>query len=442
MTAALGASFMALERPSTKVVMQPSFVIEFASLLLLGPNAATLLAIAGAVMQRLINTRQSVSLILMRIAGITLALQGAGFVHRLLGGSTGQFAWPAQVLPIAAATLMYCGVVGVSEQVVEPLARKQAVDPSWWKEILSGVQTHVVGVSVAVGCAELVHHGAWELLLIAAVPMFFAYGMYKTHLDSLSEEEHRREIVDALDHGMCVLDNDGRITLWSDASVRILECPRERAIGSSLTGAVRALEKTELPRVIGEAQSTQTVKTVREITLRTDTPRTVEVRVVPMSSGVTLLWHDVTARAEAERILKRNEERLALAAEGAKPVVVDDRVARTGAHRPPRRVDESSARGRPSAAEGSPRASSVWKARTPVSRAQDPSRERHVSAFPRPRCGRTRRWSPACPDRRIAYRYDGAGDRPGALANRRVPRSAHRAPQSRDVRRRARPSTG
>jgi len=317
MTAALGASFMTLQRPSTKIVMQPSFVIEFASLLILGPNAATLLAIAGCVMQRLVNSGLSTSVIVMRVAGATLALQGAGFVHQLLGGSTGQFSWPAEALPIAAATLMYCVVVGVSEQVVEPFTRNQPIHPAWWREILSGVQTHVVGTSMAVGCVELIHHGAWELLLVAAVPMFFAYRMYKAHLDGLSEEEHRREIVDALDHGICVLDNEGRITLWSDAAVRILGCPRERAIGRSLTGAVRALEKTEVPRVIGEAQSTQTVKTVREIHLRADTPRTVEVKVIPGSDGMTLLWHDVTARVHEERVLKRNEERLALAAEGA-----------------------------------------------------------------------------------------------------------------------------
>ena len=317
MTAALGASFMALPRPSTKVVMQPSFVIEFASLLLLGPHAATLLAIVGTVMHRLVNTSLPASRVLLRIAGVTTALQGAGLAYRLLGGSTGQFAWPTQVLPIATATVVYCLVLGISEQVAEPFTRKQPVDPSWWREILSGVQTHVVGASMAVASAELIDHRTWELLLVAAVPMFFAYRMYKAHLDGLFEEEHRREIVDALDHGMCVLDREGRITLWSDAAARILECSRERAIGKSLTGAVRTLEKTELPRVIGEAQSTQTVKTVREVTLRTDTPRTVEVRVIPMPEGVTLLWHDVTARAQAERALKRHEERLALAAEGA-----------------------------------------------------------------------------------------------------------------------------
>jgi len=317
MTAALGASFMTLQRPSTKMVMQPSFVIEFASLLVVGPNAAAAIAIAGTVMQRLLNTGISATLILMRIAAAALAFQGAGFAHRLCGGSTGQLMWPGEVLAIAAATLVYCAIAGLCEQVAEPLARKQPLDPSWWREILSGIQTHIVGVSMAAGCAELIHHRAWELLLVAAVPMFFAYRMYKAHLERLSEKEHRREILDALDHGMCVLDNDGFITLWSEAAVRILECPRERAIGKSLTGAVRALEKTELPRVIGEAQSTHSARTVRELTLRTDNPRVVEVRVIPTSAGVTLLWHDVTARAQAERVLKRNEERLTLASEGA-----------------------------------------------------------------------------------------------------------------------------
>ena len=316
-TAALGASFMALQPPVTIVLMQPSFVIEFAALLLLGPHIAMLLAIVGTVMQRLMTACQPVSFMVMRIAGVTLALQGAGLVHLSLGGSNGDFAWPAQVLPIGAATLTYCLVVGVIEQIAVPFVRKQPVSPSWWKEILSAVQAHVVGASVAIGCAELIDHHAWELLLVAAVPMFFVYRMYKSHVDGFSDEERHREVVDALDQGMCVLDDQGQITLWSDAAERILECPRERAIGKSLTAAVRALEKTELPRVIAEAQSTQTVKTVRDLTLRTDNPRTIEVRVVPISGGLTMLWHDVTVRAQAERVLKRNEERLALAAEGA-----------------------------------------------------------------------------------------------------------------------------
>ena len=317
MTAAIGAALLTPQRPSQKVVMQPSFVIEFASLLLLGANAATVVAAAGAVMRRRVNPGQSVGFVLVRVGSATLALQSAGFAYRALRGSIGHFTWPEQALPIAVATLTYCVVAGVLADVAEPIARKQPINPSWWKEIFSGFQMHIVGVSAAVACAELIDHGLWQMLPIAAVPMICAFRLYNIHLERLWQEEQRRNIVDALGQGMCVLDDEGRSILWSDAVERILECPREQAIGKSLINAVRALEKTELPRLIDEARSTQSVKTVRNLTLRTQNPRTLDVQIAPRPGGVTLMWHDVTERAQAERVAKRNEERLALAAEGA-----------------------------------------------------------------------------------------------------------------------------
>jgi diguanylate cyclase (GGDEF)-like protein/PAS domain S-box-containing protein len=317
MTAAVGASFITLRRPSAKVVMQPSFVIELASLLLVGASAATLVAAAGLVMERLTKPRQSTIVTLVRVAGATVGLQVAGLVHRALHGAVGDFRWPAQALPIAAATLLYCLIVGLITAVAEPIARKQAVSRSWWKEILSGVQPLVVGAFAAIGGAALIDQRAWELLLVSSVPMVFAYRIYKVHVDRLWEDEHHRAIANASGHGMCILDDEGQITLWSDAAERILECPRERALGKPLIAAVRALEKTALPKAIIEAQSTQSVKTLPDIVLRTENPRVLEVRIVPTSGGVTLLWHDITERVRVERGLKRHQERLALAIEGA-----------------------------------------------------------------------------------------------------------------------------
>jgi diguanylate cyclase (GGDEF)-like protein/PAS domain S-box-containing protein len=45
--------------------------------------------------------------------------------------------------------------------------------------------------------------------------------------------------------------------------------------------------------------------------------RMLQVKILPGATGLTLLWYDITDRTRAERELKRNEERLALAAEGA-----------------------------------------------------------------------------------------------------------------------------
>ena len=50
--------------------------------------------------------------------------------------------------------------------------------------------------------------------------------------------------------------------------------------------------------------------------------RILQVKMLPVADGVTLLWHDVTERTQAEQALKRREDRIALAAEGAERRVV------------------------------------------------------------------------------------------------------------------------
>ena len=46
--------------------------------------------------------------------------------------------------------------------------------------------------------------------------------------------------------------------------------------------------------------------------------RTLEVKLLPVAGGVTLLWSDVTERAQAEQALKQDADRLTLAARGAR----------------------------------------------------------------------------------------------------------------------------
>src|SRR5262249_23151258 len=95
--------------------------------------------------------------------------------------------------------------------------------------------------------------------------------------------------------------------------------PRERGIGRAIAAAVPALTQTPLPRAVEEALSTGQSRTVAPLTLSAPSSRSriLEVRVLPVSDGVTLLWQDISERAPADYALKRSEERLILAAEGA-----------------------------------------------------------------------------------------------------------------------------
>ena len=320
--AAILTSALATQQSTAKdwATMPPSFVIDFASLLLLGPNATMLVATAGTVTQGLTDSQRShpPRRMLLNAATVMVATQAAGFAHQALGGTMGHFMWPGQGVPIAAAVVGYCFVKSALADVIVPLCTRQPVNRSWPKSILRGCPNYCIGASLAVGLVEVIDHRNWQVLPVAAVPLYFAYRAYCAHVNRLEEEHRRREVIESLDQGMSVVDSNGRVTLWNDALERILGCPRERALGRSLVGAVPALGKTELPRAINDALTSRSPRTLAHLGLPSAAgARILQVRILPVVGGVTLLWHDVTERTRAEHALKRSEERLALAAEGA-----------------------------------------------------------------------------------------------------------------------------
>ena len=133
--------------------MPLSFVVDFTSLLLLGPNATMLVATTGTVTQRLTDSQRShASRRMLLNAGIIMAAtQAAGFAHRALGGTMGHFIWPVQGMSIAAAVVVYCFVKSASAEIVVPFFTRQPVNRSWPKSILRGCPSYCIGASVAVG---------------------------------------------------------------------------------------------------------------------------------------------------------------------------------------------------------------------------------------------------------------------------------------------------
>jgi diguanylate cyclase (GGDEF)-like protein/PAS domain S-box-containing protein len=321
--AAILTSALAMQQSTTeddRPAMPPSFVIDFASLLLLGPNATMLVATAGTVTQGLSDSQRShpTRRMLLNAATGMVATQAAGLAHWALGGTMGHFTWPWQGVPIAAAVVGYCFVKGASAEVIVPLFTRQPVNRSWPRTVLRSCPNYFIGASLAVGLVEVVDHRMWEVLPVAAVPLYFAYRAYCAYVNRLEDEHRRQEVIESLDQGMSVVDSNGRVTLWNDALERIVGCPRERALGRSLVGAVPVLGKTELPRAISEALTSRSPRTLAHLGLPSaEGARVLQVKILPVVGGVTLLWHDVTERTRAEHTLKRSEERLALAAEGA-----------------------------------------------------------------------------------------------------------------------------
>ena len=295
-------------------------VVEFISLLMFGPHATALVAAAGTLVLAFGDRSRPdpIGRVILNLVTAVAAVEAAGFVHRLLGGTTGHFVFPFQALPIAASVVVYSFVKAASFHLVAPLLQRRPVNSAWPAEALRGSGSHVIAAGLAVGIVELIDHRMWTLLLITALPLYCAYRAYVDYVTRLEEDQRRQEVIESMDEGLAVVDASGRVTLWSDALERILDCGRERTLGQTLGNAAPALAKTELPRIVSEVLTTRVAKTLTQVSLPTVAGgRTVQIKVLPVDGGATLIVQDVSERRREDHAVKRSEERLALAAAGA-----------------------------------------------------------------------------------------------------------------------------
>jgi diguanylate cyclase (GGDEF)-like protein/PAS domain S-box-containing protein len=314
----------ALARPAWAeddwTVVRPTFVVDMAALLLLGPSAGVIVSAAG-VMARLLGEstdRSRLAETLLPATAPLLALEAAAFTHLALGGTIGSFVWPWQAVPIAAAVGAYSLVLSAVYEVAVPLLSGRRVLQSWPAVVLTGGPGYLTAAALAVGAAELIERRLWAVGLVAVVPVYFVYRAYADHLGRREQEHRCQEALASLDHGVSMVDDTGVVTLWNHALQRLLGCPAERALGQPLWGVVPVLAETLLPRALQEAARTQ--KPVRLASLGLPGPggtRMVDLRILPGPSGMTMQWRDVTATWRAEHRLKQSEERFALIADAA-----------------------------------------------------------------------------------------------------------------------------
>jgi diguanylate cyclase (GGDEF)-like protein/PAS domain S-box-containing protein len=319
--AAVLASAFAIPRSGAYAgaTMRPSFVFTFLALLRFGGDAAILVAVACATTAALVQWRRADPLrhLVANVATV-IATLAAAFLYQLTGGPAGAVDWPLRAVPIAAAVLAYWIVMSAITELALPLVAEQAIDRRWPGSLVGVGSAYVIGAAIAVGLAEMLNREAWSVFAVAAFPILLLYRAYDHHLNRSADDERRREVIESLGEGMCVLDSAGRVTLWNDALERITGCPRDQALGRSLEDVLPApAPYTHVRRALAEAPAARRARTVVLSLPSAGGPKTLDVQVLPVDAGLTLLWRDSTARVQAERALKRNEERLLLAAEGS-----------------------------------------------------------------------------------------------------------------------------
>ena len=153
---------------------------------------------------------------------------------------------------------------------------------------------------------------------MAVVPLLVAYRGYHGSMSRFEDAYRRREVAENLVQGMAVVDGNGIVTLWNDAVERLLGCSRARHRQRPRRGHAGPQAHGTAAHGGRGARGTGLRERSRASSLPVGSgSRVAEVRVVPVDGGATLLWHDITDLAREEESLKRNEQRLALAADGA-----------------------------------------------------------------------------------------------------------------------------
>ncbi len=300
-------------------MMPPAFVVVFTALMLLGGYVAMTIAVAAVLTAALVTERLSWRDLIVDVGIALAAVESADLAHQWTSGVVPRaFVWPWMAIPIAAGVLAYHLAQGLIARVVVPLVTRRAIERSWLRRPLVGLPMYLLGAGVAALVVEIVDRRMWDFAALVAAALVCAYWIYADYMHGVEEAHRRREVLEHLDQGMSVLDGNGRITLWNDALERMLLRPRSAAIGRRLADLIPALARTDLPRAIAETIGDREGRVLNHLRLTAGTEtRIVQVKILPVSGGVSLLWHDVTERAQAEREILQRGERLALAAEGA-----------------------------------------------------------------------------------------------------------------------------
>ncbi len=301
-------------------LMRLPFVAALTTLLFFGPTAMTFVAVLATVAQLATNppTTHRLRRSVLAIATAAASTQAAALAHGILGGSAVPLDWPWQGVPLAGAVLAYCLVTTAVADMLVPLATGSEPERRWPTQALRGVPGHVIGAAMAVALAELASRGAWMLMPLAALPLFFAWDAYRSRMEHDAAQEQRLDVVESADHGVCRVDGSGVVQHWNDTLAGWLECPVPRAMGRTLAELTPALAVSPIPAAVAETLRLRTPRTLSNVSIRTvRQERVLTVTLVPESGGVVLVWADHTESARAEQRLQDTAARFALIGEAA-----------------------------------------------------------------------------------------------------------------------------
>jgi putative nucleotidyltransferase with HDIG domain len=181
--------------------MSVSYAVDFASLLLLGPNETMLVAVASAWSQCTfrMKTKNPVYRTLFSMACLAITVQASGFAYEAFGGVPGTLAHdvPGIARPLVGAATMYFIFNTCLIAVAVALATRQTFVSVWNQNFLWSAPSYYVGAgAAAVATWSVMTTGVWLAALMLA-PLYITYRTYKVYLGRIDDERrHVEEMAD------------------------------------------------------------------------------------------------------------------------------------------------------------------------------------------------------------------------------------------------------
>jgi diguanylate cyclase (GGDEF)-like protein/putative nucleotidyltransferase with HDIG domain len=180
--------------------MSVSYAVDFASLLLLGPNETMIVAAVSAWSQCTfrIKERNPVYRTLFSMACLVITVQAAGRIYMWLGGVPGQFNPWTIPKPLVGAATAYFVINTVMVATAIALSTRQSIVRIWNENFLWSAPSYFVGAGAAAAAVTVLNFVSIRWLLpLAAAPLYLTYRSYKVYLGRIDDEQrHVREMAD------------------------------------------------------------------------------------------------------------------------------------------------------------------------------------------------------------------------------------------------------
>jgi len=188
---------VALPLARSSCTMSVSYAVDFAALMVLGPNQAMLITAASAWSQCTLRPRgrNPIHKVLFSMAALVTTVQAAGrtywdWLPALVGTHTAGI-----IASVAGAITVYFLVNSGLVAAAVALSSRQSIARIWQDNFLWSAPGYFVGGTVAAAAAILVNWSAYYFVALAAIPLYLTYRAYRIYLGTVAaEQQHVRDI--------------------------------------------------------------------------------------------------------------------------------------------------------------------------------------------------------------------------------------------------------